>query len=91
MSDTVSRNRRAGRATGYALLLRATALTVPAPNIMYAAAASLAPGRRSMKDKAVNEAACRMVSTLLGYPEADHDMVEHVLRTLPDPTKGQAQ
>ena len=81
----VSGNREPVRLSDYALLLRAVSTTVSASGLLYAAASRLTEGRNK-EDRAYNRAVLDMTAVLLGFGTDDPDLVERVLRNLPDPT-----
>lgn len=69
----------------FAILLRAVATTIPATGMLYHAASMLQPGDTD-SEQAHNRAVLDMTAALLGFPTNNPELVERVLRTLPDQT-----
>jgi len=85
MSGAVSGNPEPARISDFAILLRAVATTIPATGLLYLAADMLTDGGNDQK-RAHNKAVLDMTALLLGFQTDQPELVERVLRSLPDPT-----
>lgn len=67
----------------FVIILRAVATTVRATEMLYIAADLLTPGETE-SDRRVNATVAMMTARLLDLSEADPEMTERVLRSLPE-------
>lgn len=67
----------------YSILLRSVSVTMRATEMLYIAADLLTPGRNAAQ-RTGNLAIVTMVAALLGLPNTNPELVERVLRNLPE-------
>lgn len=68
----------------FTVLLRAVSTPISATGLLYTAADILTAGK-NQQDRAVNRAVLDLTARLLGLPTDEPELVERVLRSLPDP------